>query len=366
MLGKQKTSTLALGLALFAMFFGSGNLIYPLYVGATSKSQLGISSLAFVLTGVLLPFLGILVMVLFKGSYEKFFAQFGNKVASWAPWILLTIWIPLGSSPRCITLANSSINLFTGTIPAFLFGILYLLPLWYVLKNRSHIVDILGYVLTPLLLLCLFSLFIATFFSNRTFLVEGPAYHEALFTSLKQGYNTMDLIASFFFCSSIITLLKESEEKRPIRKVMHASIIGICLLTFVYVALIWVAAFNSESLASVAKDQLLVFLSKMILGKELGFVSAISILLACFTTSVALSVVYADFLVKRGLFKSYDKALALTLFISYGMSNFGLEGITMVTEPVLQVCYPILIVFILVTLLKLAYSYKRNVAVDHG
>ena len=126
--------------------------------------------------------------------------------------------------------------------------------------------------------------------------------------------------------------------------------------------LICIAAYNSQSLTGVPKDQLLVFLSKMILGERLGFISAVSILLACFTTSIALTVAYADFLFERRVVKKYNHALFITLTISYVMSNFGLKGITYITEPILRIAYPLLLTCILVTLFKHLFFFNKKKA----
>src|SRR3990167_2898383 len=90
---KKKNSSLVIGLALFAMFFGSGNLIYPLFVGTNSSGNTFYSILGFLLSAVALPFLGVIAMVLFKGDYTDFFSILGKKFGFLFSFILLTIWI---------------------------------------------------------------------------------------------------------------------------------------------------------------------------------------------------------------------------------------------------------------------------------
>ena len=69
---KNKSLILATGLAMFSMFFGSGNLVFPLVVGQMSEGHFGLASLGILLTGVLVPFLGILAMLLFDGNSKVF------------------------------------------------------------------------------------------------------------------------------------------------------------------------------------------------------------------------------------------------------------------------------------------------------
>jgi LIVCS family branched-chain amino acid:cation transporter len=109
-------------------------------------------------------------------------------------------------------------------------------------------------------------------------------------------------------------------------------------------------------LEGVAKEQLLAFIARSVLGQQMGIIAAVAISLACFTTSVALSIVYCDFL-KREFFKGHNTLpILLTLLSSYVMSIFGLEGITFVTAPALQVCYPALLILILWNLGKKQFA----------
>lgn len=356
MMAKSHTSTLALGLALFSMFFGSGNLIFPLFVGYFAESNFIYASLGFISTAVLLPFAGVATMVLFKGMYHKFFAQFTTFTSRLLPWILLTVWIPLGSGPRCITLANASLNLFLGEIPPYIFGTFYTLLILLVLKNKTRLIDILGYVLTPLLLLSLFGIVLGTMLGADTVYPVTTSSKPIFWLSLVQGYNTMDMIAAFFFSSSTITLLHNNQEKKAYLKVFKASLIGMALLAIVYFSLICVAAFHRDLLESVPKEQMLVFLAKHVLGPQLGFISCICISLACFTTSIALTIVYSDFLFEEKLFKQRRNAVWATLLIGLVMSNFGLKGVTFITEPILQVFYPIMLLMIVYTLCKIGYN----------
>jgi len=215
-----------------------------------------------------------------------------------------------------------------------------------VVHNRQKMIQILGKYLTPALLLCLSAVIvqgvlwpapISSFTAPKGMFVEG----------LLEGYNTMDLIAAFFFSASLIPAYCSEKEimGEHLRFVLTADIIRLSRLAAVYIGLVYVAALHGPGLASVPKEQLLAVLARMTLGPQLGVIAAIAICLACFTTSVALTSVYADFLSLRVAGSKTRLALSIyvTLGASFGMSLMGLTGITAVTAPVLQVCYPILL-----------------------
>lgn len=346
----KNSSYIVNGLALFSMFFGSGNLIFPLFVGQLSPESLFAGITGFLLTAVLVPFLGVIAMVVYKGSYTNFFSCLGKWIGPLLIALLLTVWIPLGSGPRCTTLAYASLSSYFTVPPLWAFSLFYTLLLSLVVYKRNRMIDILGYFLTPALLVCLgIIVFKGMFFSDVASSVTNTSFHTFL-TGLQEGYNTMDLIASFFFTASIIGILRDSSKSEAgiLKIALKSSIVGVILLGVVYVGLISLAAMHSQGLVDIPKDQLLAHMAKSILGSQLGIISAIAICLACFTTSVALVVVYSEFLQKI-VFKNDDKikeATWITLAISFVMSLFGLEGITFVTSPVLKVLYPTLIILI--------------------
>ena len=173
-----------------------------------------------------------------------------------------------------------------------------------------------------------------------------------LYKGLTEGYHTMDLIASFFFTSTVIAALREVSgegvtTKSIIRMTLKSCAVGIILLAVVYVGLVSVAAANAHILTNVPKHELLSVLVTHLLGPELQIVATLAVVLACLTTSVALQMVYADYLTE--LFKgriSLKTGMLITLGVTYGVSNLGFEGISRLTGPILEVFYPILLLLI--------------------
>ncbi|EKE08422.1 MAG: hypothetical protein ACD_17C00172G0001, partial [uncultured bacterium] len=93
---KKNRLVISTGLALFSMFFGSGNLVFPLVVGKTSQGHFNLGALGIFLTGVLVPFLGVLAMCLFNGCTKTFFGRMGRPAVFWFPLIALSLMGPFG------------------------------------------------------------------------------------------------------------------------------------------------------------------------------------------------------------------------------------------------------------------------------
>jgi branched-chain amino acid:cation transporter, LIVCS family len=362
MSSQKKASPFIIGLALFSMFFGSGNLIFPLIIGRDNAGSSLFASSGFMLTAVVLPFLGVLTMVVYKGNYASFFEILGKRAGFVFALLLLTVWIPLGSGPRCITLAYASFSQYV-TLPSLaVFSALYCVAVFFIMYHETKILSILGYILTPFLLVCLAIIIFRGM--NSPAEVSELSSQRPFVGGLCAGYNTMDLIASFFFSSSIISMIKAKDSciHFAVKVVLQASVIGMILLATVYMGLIMLASYHAESLIAVPNDQLLAHLSKLLLGPYAGVVAAGAISLACFTTSVALTVVYANFI--RDIFGRYSlqqrHAVIITVGISFGMSILGFEGITAFTTPLLGVLYPALIILIAARVVQKCYSIVKK------
>lgn len=348
-----------IGLALFSMFFGSGNLIYPLSVGQMAHGHLLWGVIGFLVTGVLLPFGGVLTMVLYSGDYTRFFSQVGRKLGFILTATLLTAWIPLGSAPRCVTLAFANMRPYLGGTSLLLFSFVYCVVLFLFVWRKSRAIDMLGYVLTPLLLLCLG----ITIFQGLRLAPELGAPTSSglsvLGSGLLEGYNTMDLIASFFFSATIIGMLKSElpaeggSARQALPIALKASAVGIGILATVYIGLMVLAAFHMHALDGVGKDQLLAALVMRLLGPELRVISTTAVALACFTTSVALAIVYAEFIKTKIFGDKIDehRATMLTVLMTLGMSIAGFDAIAALTVPAMKILYPTLITLMVADIL---------------
>jgi len=366
----NKSSALIVGMALFAMFFGSGNLIYPFFIGKIAQGAWLSVTLGFLIAAVLLPFLGVIAMVLYKGNYADFFSCLGRRRGILISAVLLTVWVPLGSAPRCMTLAYASIASYSSSAPPlWLFSLCYSVFIYYIITKKLGVLNILGRLITPLLLTCIGILCYEGFKKMPADMMTNPIDSSYFLKGLLEGYNTMDLIASFFFSASVIHILNQSGSSmgKTISLVLRSSVIGMLILALVYVCLIFLSAHHSSILDGIPKDQLFAYLAQSILGSTWSIVAIIAIILACFSTSIALIIVYTDFLHDE-VFKRNGHPMIpiiVALVVTFVMSLFGLQGITFVTAPVLKVFYPVLLGLIVFNIGRVALKRKKRDVAAH-
>lgn len=366
---KQHAGVLFAGMALFSMFFGAGNLIFPMIIGhaAGSKTPAALIGLAF--SAVAFPFLGMIAMMFYRGNLRSFLERLGKWPAFALLFVLQMAQGPVGCLPRLVTLMHTSVKSFFPDLSLFIFSILICVVVFLLTFRPQKIVDLLGMVLTPILLLSLAVLIgVALIHPPEVQIVSGGNMQYFL-GGLKGGYQTMDLIAAFLFATVIIPHLSHGTESLPseeaewiIRKRLKgASLIAAGLLMAAYLGLCWLSSHYSRTLQpTVAPEELLVAISDRVLGSWGGFISAITIFFACLTTSISLTSIFSEYL-KKEIFKervSSVASLIVTLAATAAMANLGFSGIVKLMEPILEIIYPALIVLCLINIGYCSYKFK--------
>jgi LIVCS family branched-chain amino acid:cation transporter len=349
----ERSLTIATGLAMFSMFFGAGNVVFPISLGQLAQDKTLTATLGLLLTDPLIPLTGLMAMMLFNGSYHDFFGRLGKIPGAVVVFIIVILIGPAGATPRCISLSFATAKPYLSGVDNITFSAIACVLIYLLTFRKSKIIDVLGYFLTPLLLASL-ALII---FVGLLYHPEAPTNeltHLSLFTQgVLEGYNTMDLLGAFFFSHVVLLCLKREidpaiaeDPKKMINMSLKASLIGAGLLALVYGGLAAVAAFHSESLAGVSQDSLMGALSIQVLGSGAGVIACVAVSLACLTTAVALCSVFAEYL-QVELFRrhvNYPSCLLITLVLTFIVSTLEFEGIAAFLVPILQICYPALIV----------------------
>lgn len=355
-------NTVATGFAIFSMFFGAGNVVFPLVIGRYAGDKNIYAVIGFLLTAVGVPFLGLVSMVLFDGDYKTFFARLGKIPASFVLFLLMAIIGPLVAIPRCVALSYTTMKNFMPGTSLFLFSLAACVTIFMFARKKCNIVDILGRILSPILLVFLAIIVVKGFISGpaaasiygkrRLFLLEG----------LLEGYNTLDLLAAFFFSVVVLTGLKcrlapadRGSQKVILSRTLLAGTLGISLLGLIYTGFSYVSAFYSEYLAAVEPDMLISSIAFHTLGAYAGIIACFAVSLACLTTAIALSVVFSDFM-RTYILKnriSYQSTLLVSMVITFAMSNVGFSGIVRMAVPIITVFYPALIVL---AIMNIAYK----------
>ena len=356
---KNKAIILSTGLAMFSMFFGSGNLVFPLLVGKMSEGHYLIALLGILLTGVVVPFLGILAMFLFNGNSQAFFGRLGQGATFWFPLIALSLMGPFGVLARCITVAHGAFRLLLPETPIWAFSLLSCLCIFLLTIRKNRIVSLLGVTLTPVLLASLAAI---AFFgvAKADFPIASTTGVWQSFTEgIYQGYQTMDLLAAFFFSAFVIKHLGEQNESN-LSQFFKASLLGAGLLSVVYFILVLLGSMYASSLDGIPPQEMLGFIAQQALGVYAAPLVCLAVILACLTTAIVLSSLFSDFLKNEISQKKLPTSAshAITLLIAFCISTLDFAGIMKILGPILEFIYPALIVFTITGILHKLWGLK--------
>lgn len=365
---KLVKDSLVIGFALFAMFFGAGNLIFPAFLGNMVGDQFFPALIGFLLTGVGLPLLGILACSRAEGSYELMASRVGPLFSKVSTTILILAIGPIIAIPRTAstTFELGIATLFPGANALLTTLIFFAICLFFVLKPTS-IVDLIGKFLTPGLLTVLVLIIIKGIIMPIGEI--APLGVEGAFAlSFKEGYQTMDVIAAMIFGSIILSSVRAKgyEDRQSMSKVILMSgMVSVIGLAIVYGGLMYLGA-QTSSLDSVtfSRTQLVMYITKSVFGSFGSIFLSVSAILACLTTAVALLTASATFFTR--LFNDripYAIHAIILTVISILMATNDVDSIIALAGPALDVIYPVVIVLIALTLLGGWVKSNRVVAI---
>lgn len=352
-MNKKTKDYLIIGFALFSMFFGAGNLIFPPFLGQILGEHYWLGIIGFTITGVGLPLLGLLAATKNNGNFENMSLKVGKGFSKVYSIVLFLMIGPLLAIPRtAATTFEISILPNFSNFNLFLFTLLYFaINLLFVLKP-SKIIETIGKFLTPVLLLILVCL-ITKGILNPIAGDSVASVTNPLSYSLVEGYQTMDALASIIFASLIIMAVKSKgyKQNQIINVTVKASIIAIVGLGIVYGGLIILGAKTGNLANGMTNSTLLLFLSESVLGKFGKIAIGIALGLACFTTSIGLLSAGGEFFerVSNGKLKYKINVIVMSI-TSIAVANMGLNNIVSFSASILNIIYPITIVLILLNL----------------
>lgn len=340
------------GFAMFSMFFGSGNLVFPLVIGTQTVNNMGYAMLGLTITGVIVPFLGLLGVILYSGNRTNYFACIGKVPAFILTFIMLAMMGPVGVLPRCIIVAYGGITLFAPGFPFPLFSALFCLITLLLVWNHDRIIPIIGRILTPALLLGIITISVAgLMFSEPIAGVSQFDPKESFKLGLFEGYQIMDLLAAFFFSATTVGYIKahmrsDDSPKNLLKLSFVASLIGAGFIGLIYLSFVALGAMHAPLLLQVSPEQMFASVAGHALGPVAVPIVAITICLACLTTAVVLAMLFADFVhedISKYRFGQH-KSVILTLIISFLVSLVGFSSLRVWLGAVLEIAYPALIV----------------------
>jgi len=361
---KESLTVLSVGFALFSMFFGSGNLIFPIAVGLKSEGHYIIASLGVLCTCVIFPLLGMLGMMLYKGNIQEFFSCFGKKGLFLFSLLALSLMGPFGVLARCLTVIHGAWLLLFPSASLMMTSFIMCLFIYLMTINKNKIVNLLGSILTPFLLLAIGAIVFFAFREREVVETLNSHRFNAFKLGFFTGYQTMDLVASFFFSGFVINHLQKSEknESKMLNLFLKASFVAASLLYIVYFALVLLGSIYATDLVAVAPQEMF----GQIALKSLGFMAApavsVTVIFACLTTGIALTSMFAEFLqheVAQNKIGTHS-SLVITLIIAFLVSNLEFAGIANFLGPILEAIYPALISLTVINIVCKIYDMKSS------
>lgn len=344
---------------MFSMFFGAGNVMFPLFLGLEAGDKNSFAMMGLVLTAIVVPLLGLMSMILFQGDYRLFFGRIGRMPGFLIALLIMLVLGPFGGIPRCIVLSFDTAQLSFPELSHFWFLVVSCGVIFLFAFRESRIIDLLGYLLTPFLLLSLMVIIVAGFIGHPAPAAVDQSKTALFLEGVQTGYGTLDLLAALFFSTVVLASLRrhaleggELTERRMVPISFRASLIAGTLLGVIYVGLSFVAAFYARDLVGVEKSQVLGTLALGLMGPYAGWIANVAVALTCLTTAVALAAVFADFL-ERAIFGgrvSYLVCLIATLVVTFLISRLDFTGIMAYIGPIAALCYPALITLAIVNI----------------
>ena len=359
---KRLKEQILLASLLFGMFFGAGNLIFPVSLGQLSGNKVFTSSLGFIISGVGLAALAVVYVAKSKTkSLEELLSPYGKIYArSFTILLLLTIG-PFFALPRTATVPYEvSIKILfentNHTLGLFIYSLIFFSIALVLSLKPTKIKDFIGKYINPIFLVCLSLFFIAFFIKTmgtpKDILAQADYRINPFLSGFSDGYHTMDVLAALSFGFVIINSTnKDSSFKNKIIDIIMASIIASILMAVIYLILSYIGAssrniFEASENGGIALGHIFKYYFK-----EIGTLFfALTITFACLKTAIGLIVATSTYFNEIIPKISYKNFAIIFATFSFLISNIGLSNIIQYSIPILNFLYPLAIMHVLVGL----------------
>lgn len=364
MFSYKAKETLVTAFALFSLFFGAGNLILPPLLGFRYGSLWWLVALGFCLSAVLIPILGILAHAKLQGTIFDFGKKVSPTFSLVYSFIIYAISISL-PSPRTASVTHEmAVQPFFDS-PSWLTSIIYFSLVFVFVINRSKILNILGKLLTPAIILILILIIGSAVFSYE-FIFGDTAFASPFSSGILEGYQTFDAIGAVVVGGVIIISINLEKKDAPYKEkknlIRRAGWLAGFALFLIYAGLIFTGALmHGEFDTDISRTALLTGISIKTLGNTANLFLSVLVSLACFTTAVGIVTGTADFIKHR--FKNSKNVYLATAIIGCVlgvlMGQFNVDYIIAVALPALMFIYPITIVLILLNVMPERFAAPK-------
>lgn len=360
-----------IGTMLFGLFFGAGNLIFPVFVGQQAGQALGPAVLGFLISGVGLPLLGVAAIGMSKSDGVYTMAQRINRPYAYGFTLLLYLCIgPFFALPRLVPISYEIglapfIKPAHGTLGLAVFSVLFFAAAWWFARKPSKIMTYVGKILTPAFLMALAILLIAVVVKpmGRGQLPTAAYQNVPVLTGFTAGYSTMDALAALAFGIIVVDAIKDLGVTAPTqiaKDTIKAGVLAAVMMAVLY-ALLAILGRNALGEFARASDggPILANVANAYFGPVGSVLLAIIVILACLKTAIGLISAFGDTLHELLPQVPYQALILVATVLPIIFANAGLNQILAVATPVLYFIYPLAITLILLSLLTPVLGTSR-------
>lgn len=352
-MNRKMTDLIVVGFALFSMFLGAGNLIFPPYLGLHAGETWLPALIGFLLTGVGLPLMTVYATLRSGGTIMTLARYVGRPFGRLLGLIVVLSIGPMFAIPRtAATTYEVGIATIVPSVPIEVSSIGFFVIVWALTINRSKVVDRLGKYLTPFLLLTLFAIVVAAVINpiGTPGAAAEPAYNFA--GGFTEGYQTMDALAASMFAGvalSNIVARGYNNREEQLSMSIRCGVIAAVLLGLVYCGLTYGGAGATGAFpADIDRSALLIGMTSGLLGSIGAYCLSIAVILACLTTAIGLTVTTGEYFNELSGGKlSYKLVVTLTVIAALLISVLGVTTIINLAVPFLNMVYPVLMALVI-------------------
>ncbi|GEK35110.1 branched-chain amino acid transport system II carrier protein [Kurthia sibirica] len=366
----------SVGFMLFALFLGAGNIIFPPELGQKSGNEFVIAIIAFLITGVGLPLLGVITVAKSGGELQDMAGRVSPMFGIIFTSIVFLAIGPFFAMPRTGTVSYElgikpylSEAVANSHWPLIIFTVFFFLITSFFALKPTKLIDTVGKILTPALLIVISALAIKAIVTPMAGPGEAVGNYIAnpFGEGFKQGYLTMDFLAALIFGIVIVQALKGkniTHHPTIVKTTIFAAFVAAAGLALVYISLGYIGSSSVQTIGFIGDGSEVITKSANVLYGQFGNILLTAvIILACLTTSIGLMTASSEFFYKLFPKISYNKWVFIFALFTTVISNFGLKSLIKISLPVLYAIYPLAIVLMILVLCSRLFKDARAVYV---
>lgn len=359
-----------IGTMLFGLFFGAGNLIFPLFLGQLSGTAVWPAVFGFLVSGIGLPFLGVLAMGYANGQDVQQLAARVHPIYGVVFTLALYFTIgPFAALPRTGTVSyeigvSSFLSKDNQSTGLAIYSLVYFGLTLYFSLNPAKIILWVGKILTPIFLLFILIIIVLSIVypMGALELPMTPYIDHAFAQGILEGYNTMDALASLAFGIIVVNTVKQygvNEPKQIVLMTAKSGIVGMALMGLIYIGIAYVGASSVGSIGRLENGGLI--LANVVyhyVGSYVGVFLTVLIFFTCITTAIGIVTACASCFHHYLPKVSYKTFVVLVTIVAGFVANIGLTNIIKFALPVLMMIFPLtlaLILLVFVTKARIVY-----------